>query len=749
MSPIKFILVGLLLFAFENLKGQIKIQLSDGAGNPLEGALVKCGAVQKSTNSDGYVTLAPEQKKKEAMISLPGYESQTLLLDSDVIHVQLSPEGVVLKELIISSDLFRNKKKETSGSISFIQKRELELADQTSFPTILNTVPGLYMHSGALNTNRITIRGVGSRSLFSTNKIKAYLDEIPLSSGEGETTIEDIDLTTLDHIEVLRGPASSLYGAGLGGTINMTSRAPHDEHRLSSELMTGSFGLIRSNTAYSLGDGNRGISIIHQKIHSDGYRQNNEYDREGITLLGKIGTANNWRFTTYMNLTSLKAFIPSSLDQTTFDSNPEAAARNWLDARGFEDNDKFRLGLSMQKSISHRIGMRIAFFYNSRESFEVRPFNILKESSNNVGMRGLIFWDVTENGQLEAVVGSEVFYEKLDQGTFDNDQSIAGTIQSDFDQTRNYSNTFGALEYKPNQKWSMSLGLNLNHSNYESEDQLKSNGADLSANYAFSSILSPKIGINHYLNSNTSLYALWSHGYSLPTFDETLNPDGLINTDIQPETGYNYELGIKGTGFNEKFYFEVSVYSLRVSDLLVARRVTEDDFIGVNAGKTIHNGLELTANHILYQSTIWTIDHQVNFSWNNYYFDDFIDDNEDFSGNDLTGVPDYNASYIFNINYKNFIFTNINWHSTGSMPIRDDNSIYTESYNVVNIKSGFKKNFGKLSGHIYVGINNILDEKYASMILINAGSFGGRPPRYFYPGLPLNWYGGLKVLCRL
>ena len=251
MSPIKFILVGLLLFAFENLKGQIKIQLSDGAGNPLEGALVKCGAVQKSTNSDGYVTLAPEQKKKEAMISLPGYESQTLLLDSDVIHVQLSPEGVVLKELIISSDLFRNKKKETSGSISFIQKRELELADQTSFPTILNTVPGLYMHSGALNTNRITIRGVGSRSLFSTNKIKAYLDEIPLSSGEGETTIEDIDLTTLDHIEVLRGPASSLYGAGLGGTINMTSRAPHDEHRLSSELMTGSFGLIRSNTAYS------------------------------------------------------------------------------------------------------------------------------------------------------------------------------------------------------------------------------------------------------------------------------------------------------------------------------------------------------------------------------------------------------------------------------------------------------------------------------------------------------------------
>ena len=57
---------------------------------------------------------------------------------------------------------------------------------------VLNKIPGVTMQQGALNTNRITIRGIGARSQYGTNKIKAYFDGIPLSSGEGETTIDEL-----------------------------------------------------------------------------------------------------------------------------------------------------------------------------------------------------------------------------------------------------------------------------------------------------------------------------------------------------------------------------------------------------------------------------------------------------------------------------------------------------------------------------------------------------------------------------
>jgi len=113
----------------------------------------------------------------------------------------------------------------SSQNISFIPINVKSEFGRQSVPQILNTVPGLVMHSGAYNTNRITIRGIGSRNLFGTAKIKAYLNDIPLTNGVGETSLEDIDLSLIQDIKVVKGPTSSLYGAGLGGMIHLNTRS--------------------------------------------------------------------------------------------------------------------------------------------------------------------------------------------------------------------------------------------------------------------------------------------------------------------------------------------------------------------------------------------------------------------------------------------------------------------------------------------------------------------------------------------
>ena len=78
-----------------------------------------------------------------------------------------------------------------SSGLTNIDQRTLQRSDQSIISQSLNQVPGVYMHSGALNTNRIVIRGMGARTPFSTNKIRAYYGEIPLTDGVGETTLED------------------------------------------------------------------------------------------------------------------------------------------------------------------------------------------------------------------------------------------------------------------------------------------------------------------------------------------------------------------------------------------------------------------------------------------------------------------------------------------------------------------------------------------------------------------------------
>src|SRR5690606_34259760 len=103
--------------------------------------------------------------------------------------------------------------------VNLVLPVQLEQGSSLTPVEALNQVPGVLMHSATLSTNRLTIRGIGTRTPYASNKIKAYYGEIPLTGGDGETTLEDLENPGIQRIEIIKGPSSSLYGAGLGGTI--------------------------------------------------------------------------------------------------------------------------------------------------------------------------------------------------------------------------------------------------------------------------------------------------------------------------------------------------------------------------------------------------------------------------------------------------------------------------------------------------------------------------------------------------
>lgn len=653
---------------------------------------------------------------------------------------------IILGEIVISTDLFENKKKDFAGSVTGIEPKTIDQSNSLYLQPVLNSVPGVYMQSGALNTNRITIRGIGSRSPFATNKIKAYLDEIPLSTGEGETTLEDIDFSTLGGIEVYRGPASTMYGAGLGGAIHMVTKKTQTEPSGSIDYSIGSFGLTRKNMALELGGERGGLSVFYQGIDSDGYRDNNQYDRQSISAIGKVSKlGKKSSLTTYGNFTKLVAFIPSSLSEDDYLNSPTKAAFPWAEAKGFEDNKRIRLGLSLKTIYNEDVESTVAIFSNIGESREVTPFGNEDITISNLGLRGTVRMNLLPENKLNMVLGTEVFREDFRIKSFENVNSQNGSLESDLDQTRNYANVFVASKYQPSKDWVLSLGGNFNFSNYENIDELVSGSNGATGEQNFNAIFSPKFSITRHLGDNISIYGLVAHGFSLPSFDETLNPDGDLNEDIKPEKGFNYEIGLKGTLVDNKLYFELAGYAMRINDLLVAKRISDLDYSGYNAGKSSHNGIELLLNHQLLKTNEISINHSLTYTIMNYTFDDFIDDERgDFSGNDLTGVPSYTSNYSLNIETLIGFYSTLVWQGIGQMPILDDNSIYSEAYNLVNLKFGFQKNLGKLNLNIYAGINNVLDEKYASMLQINQFR-----ERFYYPGLPVNYFGGVKLSYRI
>ena len=118
----------------------------------------------------------------------------------------------------------------------------------------------MYVNQGALNTTKLNIRGIGARSQFSTNRIQAYFNGIPLTTGEGELTIDDFDAEAISKIEIIKGPTSSMYGAGLGGVINMfAANAEIDKTQLGISTQIGSFNTNKKTISGSHGTENTSL----------------------------------------------------------------------------------------------------------------------------------------------------------------------------------------------------------------------------------------------------------------------------------------------------------------------------------------------------------------------------------------------------------------------------------------------------------------------------------------------------------
>src|SRR5690606_17481634 len=105
-----------------------------------------------------------------------------------------------------------------------ITSEKLDAYRPIDLVSAINETPGVFIQSGAINTNRITIRGVGSRTLYGTNKIRAYFNGIPITNGIGETAIDVIDPEDLQSLEIVKGPKATKYGTNLGGTLLMNSK---------------------------------------------------------------------------------------------------------------------------------------------------------------------------------------------------------------------------------------------------------------------------------------------------------------------------------------------------------------------------------------------------------------------------------------------------------------------------------------------------------------------------------------------
>ena len=283
------------------------------------------------------------------------------------------------------------------------------------------------------------------------------------------------------------------------------------------------------------------------------------------------------------------------------------------------------------------------------------------------------------------------------------------------------------------------------------EDRYFLDTIDQSGDFQYDWILSPKIGFSYrfktYYLADLSVYSNISHGFSMPSVEETLLPDGQINHELKPEVGWNFEVGTKGNLFDGRVLYDFALYRMRIDNLIITQRPELDITIGINAGKTNHEGLEFSFQY----NQMINYSHRLSFistyTSNNFTFLEFVEDSMDLAGNYLTGVPKnvFNASLVWEGDKKLPFYAKLQFQLVDEMPMNDENTAFSDAYALFNLKTGYKHTFRMMTINMYAGINNLFNEQYASMIAVNAVGFGGRAPRYYYPGLPRNYYLGIQL----
>ena len=325
-----------------------------------------------------------------------------------------------LNEVVITPEF----KRESNVLVptSEVTQETIEQYSPADLNAAINQTPGVYIQSGAYNTNRITIRGMGARTLYGSNKVRAYFNGIPITNGVGETAIDNYDPEDLKSIEIVKGPKATLFGSNLGGTILLHSKEANEMQRsIRNNTTVGSFGLIKNTTAINYGDKRLAVHFNYDHLESDGFRENSRYVRNTYFLTSSYILNENNTLGFLFSQQNYNAQIASSLGQTDYENEPEKAAFTWGNAKGFEDDQQTIVGLSLKHTFSSSFSNATSIFYNYNDHYEPRPFNILEENTNGYGVRTVFDKDFSIlNRKAEWKIGTEWYADYYQWKTIEN-----------------------------------------------------------------------------------------------------------------------------------------------------------------------------------------------------------------------------------------------------------------------------------------------------------------------------------------
>ncbi|SET57023.1 TonB-dependent receptor [Hymenobacter actinosclerus] len=662
----------------------------------------------------------------------------------------------------------------TAAAVGVLSRADFERFPDNALTQAVNTLPGVRLEERATASYRLSVRGSTLRSPFGVRNTKVYYQGLPFTEASGSTPLNLLDPSLLGGLEVLKGPAASVYGAGTGGAVLLSGRRPTAPGaHVSAGFTAGSYGLRRTTAAFETASTTGYLRAAYARQTLDGYRQQSALRRDVFTLDGEWQPTGRQTVSMHALYTDIDYQLPGGLTRAQFEADPRQARPGTATAPGTVAQRTYYaaraalLGATHEARFAERLSLRSTLYLSG--SRINTPYLIDFERNTLLGGGGrtvLSYRTALAGRTLRVQAGAEGQTGFKSARSYQNRAGQPGPLRYD-DEIRTLTGfAFAQADYELPAELLLTVGASYNRLRYRisrlSDAATNPDGYELSRD--FRPQVSPRVALLREFGPGLAVYGSVSTGFSPPTEEEIRPSDGSINQALQAERATSFELGARGKFWQQRLSYDVALYDQRLRQTITTRTTDLGTQLFLNAGTTRQRGAEVAVSGWLWQLGAASYKPQaaslggrasgsgtgaglsvglrafVSYAYNHYRFGSYETGGKDYSGNRLTGTAPHTLTAGLDFSERHGFYLSPTVNHQARLPLNDANTAYAAGYWTFGSRGGWRGQLGPLALDVFGGGENLGNRRYALGNDLNA--FGGR---YFQPATARNWYAGLAV----
>lgn len=715
--------------------------VDDETKEPLTGVNIFIPNAQTGVTSDskGNFTLASENKIDTIRISLIGYKTQMVVASGNSMNISLEASTSSLKEIIVSANREQQKRTDVPIAIHSISKLTLNETKATRLDLLLNKVPGVFMVDLGNEQHSMSIRQpLGYRSLF------LYLEDgVPIrTSGDfNHNALIEINYAALNKIEIIKGPASSLYGSeAVGGAVNFITQSPSLIPTAKIQVEVGSFGYKRSDFFASTTFKKFGLFIGgYYANRNQADSLHNDFHKLALNIRGDYAISEKTKLITTAALINYKTDQVGGLDSAHFYNKNYRSFQRFT----YRSVKTFRAKSSLQHEWNELSSTNFTVYYRNCAIGQNPFYNIKTVSGDPLKARGEVnkdafqsFGAIVQHSQKfkflksKLIVGASLDYSPTTYNSnfISINRDLAGVYTdytaSDSVLTKYSANLINSAAYlqfeiTPINRLKIVAAFRYDRLDYKFDNHLTPSaftGAPDESNHF--DHFTPKIGLTFDLKKDRGIYINYSTGFSPPNITELYT--GVKVPSLKPASYNNYEGG-GWFAFSEKGYFDLSIYQMDGTNEIISVRLADGSTENQNAGKTRHRGIEASIKY----SPVESLNMRIGGTYAEHKYMNYIEKGVDYSGNKMSQAPVYiaNAEITYKPKFLKGFRIAFEWQGVGNYFIDSRNTEKYKGFNVFNVRMGYTiKGF-----EVWANCINLANTVYATTVEKNSYGTSYRP----------------------